>query len=115
MLARKALEAARAKIADVWNWEQWCEASDSDRWYVEPLSPDAVQWDALGALGAASFYDTDIAYQDLEKARKEAYDLLCQARDELFPGYSITKVNRQIGHKSVLKLYDRAIELAPKG
>ena len=104
MSSADILRAARARIADPKNWTQGEMARDGSGKACPARSPNAVCWCAMGAVkvSGADFYS-------------EAADLLWQVSHDLF-GRGVPYVNddpdEDLGHSAVLKIYDRAIELA---
>ena len=100
MSSADILRAARARIADPKNWTQRHFARDAYGLPVMGSSADAVCWCAEGALQAEGR-----SYASAELL------ILDQAAHELTNEFAAW-VNDHDGHSAVLKIYDRAIELA---
>lgn len=98
------LKAARARIAEREHWVTGIRACGPQGGRVGPRSPRAVAWCASGALVASSPPDDWLVF-DL------AYDILEVAAIEF--GYeSIEELNDAASHVLVIRMFDRAIELA---
>lgn len=98
MTAAEALRAAKAKIEDPGYWCKYYYARDADGKPTESFDQKACSWCALGAVLSigADFH----IFHYLHKAAKE-YG--CISADVL---------NDHSTHAQVMKMYDRAIELA---
>ncbi len=96
----KALQDARAKIADRKHWTRGAFARNERGKGVSEMAPDAVRWCAIGSLWSLN-----------RPAVTEGLVLLLSAAFELFD-MDAMQVNDTLGHKAVLRMYDRAIELA---
>ncbi|MCJ2067825.1 hypothetical protein MKK75_03210 [Methylobacterium sp. J-030] len=94
------LRAARDTLTDPAHWTKEAYARDRRGAAVASNSPEAVCWCAYGALerlGTGEIVD--------------AREYLRVAADDLFKSPP-AGVNDHIGHAAVLRMYDRAIELA---
>ena len=100
MTSADILRAARARIADPKNWTTNHFAKTRSGMHVFGDSPYAVCWCAIGALQAEGK-----GYCTAEG------DLLHSASRELF-GSDPEWINDNGDHPAVLRIYDRAIELA---
>ena len=93
------LKRAKELIQDPAHWVQdWYARNEQDR-DVNPDSPDAVKFCALGAL----YRNEDHDIHDT---------LLLTGCSTYLYRMSITDANDHIGHHAVMKIYDRAIQLA---
>ena len=101
------LRAARARIADPKNWTTEFEARDVSGREVNAGSRSARCWCALGSLRA----ECHAQRKDMDFARDLA-ETLREATNELFNCRLVAVANDHYGHSAVLKIYDRAIELA---
>lgn len=99
------LRAARDVIADGKNWTVQAYAKNKEGRQVSPHNSDACQFCAVGALGKVLISDAGDA------ERSTAYKFLNAAAFELFHA-PVHRANDEKGHELVLKMYDRAIELA---
>lgn len=97
------LWAARELLADPGRWTQGVYARDERGAKMPPEDVRAVCWCALGALLRPE------ATWQADFVRGGAF--LVQAADELFRS-TPSGVNDRLGHAAVLRIYDRAIELA---
>lgn len=99
MTTLEILKAAREKIADEKNWMQREFAQDGNARGIEPTSPEACKWCALGAIRAIC--ETQSIWDAMDALRKG------------FPGgyrdYSIAMFNDSHTHPEVLAVFDRAI------
>jgi hypothetical protein len=116
MTTKDYLIAARAKIADVSDWTQHALARDvygSDKPRDHPLSDDthwegingrdiqACQWCAMGAVQAV----TPVEHE------QDAWGALDRAAAKIYHApISISEVNDEAGHASVLACFDQAIK-----
>lgn len=103
MASPDILRAAKARIADADRWVQGSFAVDFRGVPVASTDINAVCWCAYGALKA----ECAASEQDY---REHEY-LLQRASQDLFCKMPAV-VNDVRGHKAVLRVYDRAIELA---
>ena len=99
----RVLRKARALIEDKKRWTRGEYARDRWSHHVDPDDVRAVRWCALGAL------DRQIA------AGSRVHMHLYMTALELYRSESVSEINDDMGHKYVLKLYDRAIALAEQG
>jgi hypothetical protein len=97
------LKAARARIADPKNWTQEHYARTDKGRPVGSNEAGAVCWCAIGALNAELGANAS--------GEESAFKMLWNASGELFR-MGPHMVNDDLGHSAVLKIYDRAIELA---
>ena len=95
------LRAARARIADPKNWTTDTFARDANGWPCSARDKNACRWCAYGALRADGYFND-----------APATALLSEASQALNCGMLPHAVNDLKGHSAVLKIYDRAIELA---
>lgn len=99
MKTSEKLRAAKAKIADPANWCQLTFAMDANGEPCDPRSGEAVQWCAIGAIDSFNWFDLS------------PEDYLRRASLELF-GAVVGAANDCLGHSAVMRVYDRAIEMA---
>ena len=108
---KKLLVNARNRIAKRENWGQGTLARDARGNPVPPLSPTAVQWCMLGALGAEAGYGDacgdDRAYGSGYVAPE--YREALAALREASPTGGVFTYNDAVGHEDVLDLFDTAI------
>lgn len=100
MTIRERLVAGRARIASVETWTRREFARDANDRPVDPASPEAVRWCAIGALRADGYLGDDTrveAIWRLDKAARFRYDR------------SMADVNDLMLHAAVLRVYDDAI------
>lgn len=102
MASAKILRAARQRITDPKNWTRDAYARDEAGrdTYTNGDCDFAVCWCAYGALGA----------EGSGVLTPEA-DILFQAALELYEKGPV-EINDALGHEAVLRVYDRAIEIA---
>lgn len=97
------LRDARELLADPTRWTQGSYARDARGYRALPEAREAACWCALGALlRPALEWDVTLVWGHLllRRAAKEIFDRT--------PDW----VNDVLGHADVLRMYDRAIELA---
>jgi len=105
MTTVEILEAARDLIANPARWTQGDFARDEGGVGVNADNGDAVCWCAVGGV------------RKVAESIGELYEpniLLDRASGELYPESesNVVWVNDRLGHDAVLRVYDRAIELA---
>ena len=98
--ALEQLRDARALITDPAQWTEHTYARDRYGRAVDPCQPEAVCWCAYGALDRQGADECSDAREYLRAAAEVLFDS--------FPAC----VNDDDGHAAVLRMYDRAIELA---
>lgn len=99
------LRRAKALIEDPKHWCQGASARDSEGNRVWEQSSEAVQWCAEGVL----------CHLDLARDfQSPEWDVLILASTEILGKITAVpyEVNDDIGHAAVMRMYDRAIELA---
>lgn len=101
MTAVEVLRKAKELIADPARWCQGKSACDEHGVVRSLKDQEAVAFCAEGALGRISD----------DPWRYRLVPLMCQAARELYC-YDHIYVNDQLGHGAVMKVFDRAIELA---
>ena len=109
------LRAAKERISDPKSWCRGAFAKAEDRRHVAPTSDRACRWCAIGAMQA----ETAVLTQRVQAGR-----LLDQAMSDLVSRDFVlvtgvndgigqpTKLPRRESHRLVLRIYDRAIQLA---
>ena len=96
------LIAARKLISDSARWTRWSYARDISGHQIDPKSPGAVSWCAIGALERVAGYD--------QKRSEEAYDALCIYCVENTRFRNIALLNDYSDHAEVLRVFDGLIE-----
>jgi hypothetical protein len=111
------LRRARAILSEAGSWCQDAEALANDDTEVCPLSSCAVQFCALGATSRAA--DRELSREDfngtvLEMLDRAAADLFPDRCDGAALPRTVAEVNDHANttHGDVLRVFDRAIELA---
>lgn len=106
------LQEARELILKEENWTQEVFARNSAGDKVNPVSSEACQWCALGALTKVSLQDRETKYADhftridrYERSKRPLQD----AAWYLYNGPPAT-VNDELTHKEVLAMFDLAIK-----
>ena len=95
------LREARALIEDPERWTTREYARDAEGGALDDgAEPAAVCWCAVGALDRVTGEPVDLLHDP-------AYRLLAKVAS-----YEVTRTNDRHGHAAVLRMYDRAIELA---
>lgn len=102
MTPREILIAAKAKIQDPERWCRWWYARDENDLRVHHDDKEAVKWCSIGSLDSITYQNT------------KAKGFLATAAKEIAPraGHPIVRINDYRGHPTVMKMFDRAIELA---
>ena len=103
--AVEILTAARAMLAERVRWTQGEMARDAYGSPIDAEADGAVCFCAWGAFTRAS-----LGWEDTP-AERQADNAMYAAAVALFQYYP-SQVNDQLGHAAVLRMYDRAIELA---
>ena len=105
MKPSELLTKAKALIADPEHWTKGWYAHNAEGQDVGPAEPDAVCWCSLGALEKVAHEEHTCG------ACLAATRYLAKVSDEC--GYSgIPYFNDNSSHETVMKAWDRAIELA---
>ena len=112
MTTPEILNLAKKKIADSHNWTQGTAARDMFGDAVSVTSKDAVCWCAVGSLQSLSLSETEngigaIACLYLDKASGIHITNYGDLR-------SSAQFNDTHSHEEVMKLFDKAIELAKR-
>lgn len=102
------LLAARTVISNKKYWTKDMLARNDKGQHVEVTDPEACSFCAIGALVFA--VGEEIGFVGYTKP----YRYLMKASQELYNNEFVSDVNDTHGHKAVLRVYDRAIELAEK-
>lgn len=110
---KEVLIAARKRIEKPENWTKQTSARDHTGTPVDPASPTAVCWCALGALGAETrMADGDWWTKDDELRCRAVDTLRMAAVNQGNEDGFVSKSNDEGSHEGILKLYDQAIKLA---
>ena len=105
MKPSELLTKAKAVIADPKHWTQGRYAQDAKGYSTGPTTPDAVCWCSLGALSKVAYEDS--AHSSLLMTA----GYLSRVSAEY--GYNgIPDFNDDSSHETVMKAWDRAIQLA---
>ena len=97
--AQKQLSEAKTLISDSANWCQHANARSNTGQEVDVESESATKWCAFGALLRTHCRGSCVLYLD-------------QAAEELCCGKGFVKTNDTTDHPTVMRMFDRAIELA---
>ena len=101
MTPAEILRAAKAKIEDPAHWCQGEYAKDALGQRASEYSDEACAWCAMGAFHTI---DNGSSY--------DAFRSLAKAANEIHQGWGIPNVNDNTDHATVMRMFDRAIELA---
>lgn len=104
---RATLEAARALIATRRTWTRDAAARDREGRRVRAMNAEAVRFCALGALVRIDGRFEDRAEELLDLASKELF-----GEPDVVAVNDDPNVSERTSHQRVLRIYDRAIELA---
>lgn len=106
MTAKEILVAAKNRISDPERWTQGSYARTVNGYSISSWDDRAVCWCATGAIDAERTFGISNALE-----RGYAETVLSNVSNELF-GESLVGVNDNLGHSSVMQVYDRAIEMS---
>jgi hypothetical protein len=99
---KEVLIRAKSLIEDPKHWAQNYYAYSAEGTMTGVDSEDAVSWCALGATFKMTNGEADLASELLQAASVDLFS----------DGYDVISVNDELGHASVMQMYDKAIELA---
>jgi hypothetical protein len=95
------IRRAREIISDPVKWTQGSFARDKYGNTIEPISPYACRWCALGAIARAA-KDLDVRPGDGAAAVDRLYDISDGMR-------TVVSINDNAGHAAILALFDKAL------
>lgn len=118
----EVLASARERIKKPQHWVREKVAEDGKGWPVAFYQKEAEAWCAVGSVNCSAFQLEGLSVEEQDALADQAVILLNKACSELSNGrvQYITSLNDMGGghefvHAYVIKIFDRALELARKG